>query len=189
MPTSFVPHPAAAPGGPRRFKTDYAGAFGFFGYAVLAVVFALAIGVFFYGRILATTQAAKDAELAQQIAAIDPATITGFVRLRDRLVSGKQLLTNHIAFSNFLTALGLIVPTTVRLSSLHVSVDTEGTPKIQGNGVAKSFNALAAASTAFATDGRIKDVIFSNITINSKDNSVAFALSAELDPKLIAFMP
>ena len=37
---------------------------------------------------------------------------------------------------------------------------------MEGAGVARSFNALAAASAAFAADGRIKDAIFSNININ-----------------------
>ena len=59
---------------------------------------------------------------------------------------------------------------------------------MEGTGVAKSFNALAAASAAFAADGRIKDAIFSNININ-RDSSVSFALAATLDPKIIAFSP
>lgn len=54
--------------------------------------------------------------------------------------------------------------------------------------MARSFNALAAASNAFATDGRIKDAIFSNISVN-KDSTVSFSLSAMLDPKLIIFEP
>ena len=59
---------------------------------------------------------------------------------------------------------------------------------LAGSGTAKSFNALAVISTTFATDNRIKEAIFSNIVVN-KDNSVSFALSASLDPKLVAFSP
>jgi Tfp pilus assembly protein PilN len=57
--------------------------------------------------------------------------------------------------------------------------------RIEGTGTAKSFNALAAASTALASDGRIKDVIFSAITVN-KDATVSFSVSATLDPKIVS---
>lgn len=186
IPTSFVPQSASAAA--RRFHTNFTGAFGFFGYMVLGIVFVLALGVFFYGRILATTQASKDAELAKAEETIDPATVAGFVQLRDRLNSGALLLADHIAFSGFFTLIETLLPTTVRLTSLRLTVGDVKKIRFEGSGVAKSFNALAVASTAFATDGNIKEAIFSNIVIN-RDNSVSFALSAMLDPSLVAFSP
>ncbi len=183
IPTSFVPHSATAP---RRFRSDLTGAFGFLAYAILGVVFLLALGVFFYGRILAADKASKDEKISAAVATIDLKTVENFVRLRDRLTSGEALLAGHTAFSGFFSSLEKILPTTVRFTELHLSLDVAGAPKVEGSGVAKSFNALAAASTAFAADGRIKDAIFSNITIN-KDSSVSFALTATLDPEIIAF--
>lgn len=155
-------------------------------YALLGIVFALALGVFFYGRILSSTLNAREAALAKAAAAIDPATIKGFVRLRDRLNASQTLLKNHVALSNFFTSLEEILPTNVRFSSLHVTVDSAGITKVEGSGVAKSFNALAAASGAFASDGRVKNVIFSKISIHG-DTSVSFGFSATLDSKMIAF--
>jgi hypothetical protein len=186
IPTSFVPHSAS--GQARRFRTDYTGAFAFFCYIVLTIAVALAIGVFAYGRILSASKESKDAELAKAESEINQSTVEGFVRLRNRLVEGQTLLNNHVAFTTFFSTIGTLLPTTVRLSSLHTLMDSTG-PRIEGSGVAKSFNALAAASTALSKDGRIKDIIFSNINISSKDNSVAFTLTATLDPKIIAFMP
>lgn len=185
IPTSFVPHSNSAP---QRFRTDLTGAFGFFAYAILGVIFLLAIGVFFYGRILATNNASKDKELQTKLESIDPKTVETFVRLRDRLTSSAALLNNHVAFSSFFLSLESILPATVRFNTLHLSHDISGTSKINGAGVAKNFNALAAASTAFAADGRIKDAIFSGIKIN-KDNSVSFSLTAALDPAIISFSP
>ncbi len=156
---------------------------------VSGFVLVLAIGIFFYGRILSSEQSAKDAELAKSEASINPATAESFARLRDRLSSGETLLTNHVAFSGFFVALGTIIPTTVRFTSLHLSLDNEGTAKLQGSGVAKSFNALAAASMAFTQDGRIKSAIFSNIVVSPRDNSVSFVIIATLDPKLVTFSP
>lgn len=184
IPTSFVPRETLASRG--RPRANFAGVFDIFAYAVLGIVFILAIGVFFYGRILSATLASREAALAKAAAAIDPATVEGFVRLRDRLNASQTLLKNHVAFSNFFTSLGELLPANVRFSSLHISVDSAGRAKVDGSGVAKSFNALAAASGAFASDGRIKDVIFSKISIHG-DTSVSFGFSASLDPKLIVF--
>lgn len=186
IPTTFVPHSASA--APRRFRSDFTGAFGLFAYGVLAIVLSLSIGIFFYGRILAASQAAKDKELAEAQASIDSATVENFVRLRDRLSSSESLLEKHPAFSGFFATLEKVLPATVRFTSLELSSNDSGEAEIKGSGVAKSFNALAVASNAFAEDGRIKNAIFSGISVN-KDGSVSFSLSATLDPKLFVFAP
>ncbi len=186
IPTSFVPHSSST--GVQKFRSDFIGAFALFSYVILGIVFVLALGVFLYGRVLAGQQASKDAALAKATAAIDPATVEGFVRLRNRLNQGETLLGKHVAFSNFFTSLQSILPASVRFSTLHLSLDATGAARVEAVGAAKSFNALAAVSTAFASDGNIKDAIFSKITIN-KDNTVSFGLSATLNSKLVEFSP
>jgi len=173
----------------RRFHSDFTGAFGFFSYIVLAVVFCLAVGVFLYGQILSKQQSAKDAQLTKAESSIDPKIVQGFVRLRDRLSSGKQLLTQHVAFSTFFTALDALIPSTIRFSSLNLSLNDDGSVKLTASGVAKNFNALANASTVFAQDSRFKDAIFAGIAINPKDSTVSFSLSATADSSLVAFSP
>jgi len=187
IPTSFVPHSAFS--GVRRSGIDFSGVFGVFSFLALGIVLALAIGVFFYGSVLTAEESQKSDALAKAEATINPATVESFVRLRDRLVSGKKLLSEHIAFSGFFSSLGELVPTTVRFTSIQLSIDDTGTIKLGGSGVAKNFNALAAASVIFAKNERVKNAIFSNIMINNKDNSVSFALAATLDPKIISFSP
>lgn len=186
IPTSFVPHPSGATS--RRLSSSLTGVFGFFAYAVFGIVFILALGVFLYSRFLATNQAAKDALLVKAEAAIDQTTIESFVRLRNRLDIGSALLKKHVAFSNFFSPFETLLPTGVRFSSLHLSIDSSGTTKVDGSGIAKSFNSLAVVSTSFATKDSIKDAIFSKISVN-KDNSVSFDLSATLDSKLVTFSP
>lgn len=171
----------------RRFRVDFSVIFGSLGYMMLGVMLLLAIGVFFYGRILASSQAARDVALMKAEAAIDPATVENFIRVRDRLNSGTDLLANHDAFSHFFSLIETLLPSAVRFTSMHLTLNELGGAKLDGSGIAKSFNALAAASTAFAADGRIKDAIFSGIAVNSKDGSVSFTLTATLDTKLIAF--
>jgi hypothetical protein len=185
IPTSFVPRSSS---GPHAFRTDYAGALGFLAYIILGIVFLLALLVFIYGRILAVEKSSKDKEIIAAEQAIDSKTVENFIRLRDRLTSSKNLLDKHIATSGFFTSFAEIVPTAVRFTSLNISHDAKGVYRINGSGVAKNFNTLAATSMAFASDGRIKDAIFSNLKINN-DSSVTFALTAILDPKIIKFSP
>jgi hypothetical protein len=184
IPTSFVPHTSLAER--RGVNVDLGGVFGYIAYAILGVVFLLAIGVFFYGRILSASLVSKDSALKTAEASIDSATIKEFVQLRDRLNSSQTLLNSHIVLSAFFSALGSLLPSTVRFATLHLSVDTTGATKVDGTGVSKSFNALSVASGAFAVDGRIKDVIFSKMVIN-KDSTISFGFSATLDPKLTYF--
>ena len=186
IPTSFVPHSAQGPA--RRFSSgaDFSGALGFIGYGALALVVVVSFGVFIYGRVLAATLAADDQALAKAQASIDPATVQSFVRLQDRLTSSKALLEGHLQMSSFFALLGTVLPTSVSISTLSIDLDATGKPKIEATGVAANFNALAAASNAIAADGRIKNAIFSHITINS-DHTVGFALAATLDPALTAF--
>lgn len=186
IPTSFVPRETLA--SRARPRANLSGLFDIFAYAVLGIIFILALGVFFYGRILSATLESREAALAKAAAAIDPATVEGFVRLRDRLNASQSLLKNHVALSNFFASLEELLPANVRFSSLHISIDSTGKARVEGSGAAKNFNALAAASAAFASDGRIKDVIFSKIGI-LPDSSVSFGFSASLDPKLIVFSP
>ncbi len=186
IPTSFVPH--AQTGNARKLSADFTGLFGIIAYIIFGIVFVIAIGVFLYGQIRLKTLATAEAKLSSAIEKIDTETVEGFVRLRDRLVSSDKLINEHIAFSGFFSSLEKILPTSVRFLDIKLSLSDSDSPELEGSGIAKSFNALAAVSTAFAQDGRIRDAIFSNISIN-KDGSVSFDLSATLDPKLTAFLP
>lgn len=187
IPTSFVPHPGS--GAPRRVSGNVFGLFSFISYGALALAFFMAVGMFFYGRILAGIEAGKQEELAQAERDIDLATVEGFVRLQNRLRSGQELLDGHLAFSNFFKTLETLMPASVRFTGLNLTAPSTGTIKLMATGTARSFNALAAASAALANDGRIKDAIFSDITVNREDSSVSFTFTATLDPKIVAFTP
>lgn len=184
IPTSFVPRPPAA--ATQRFRFDFIGAFSFLCYLVFIGMLAAAAGVFLYDNMLTNKKAEKDAELTRAEAEIDMATAQSFIRLSDRLSSSKNLLNNHLAFSNFFRTLEEVLPTNVRFTNLHIAPGDRGVITFDGSGVAKNFNALAAASQNFARDGHIKDAIFSRISVN-KDNTVTFSIAAGVDPALVTF--
>lgn len=186
IPTSFVPHPGGQQA--RQYRSNVGGVLNILAYVVLGIAVISAIGVFAYGKVLAGEKAAKDAELAKAEANIDPTAVQNFIRLRDRLSASSGLLDHHIAVSQFFTLLEKILPSTTRFTTLHIVTDAKGAVALQGSGVAQSFNALAAASNAFAKDGRIKDAIFSNIAV-ANSGAVSFKLGATIDSSLLAYTP
>ncbi|MFZ2501002.1 MAG: hypothetical protein WAW90_03430 [Minisyncoccia bacterium] len=186
IPTSFVPRSASTDR--RHLHTEFADVISFLAYILLVLSFALALGVFLYGRILDASKASKEASLAKAETSVDATTVESFVKLRDQLSSGQKLLANHVSLSGFFVTLEKLLPSTVRFSSLHVLVDDSGVARVTGTGVAQNFNALAAASGNFASDGRFKDAIFSKMNVN-KDKTVSFGFSTTLDQSIVAFYP
>lgn len=184
IPTSFVPKESQSTH--VHHYTDFVGAFGFLAYMVLSITFVISFGVFFYNRVLASTEATRQASLQKAEASIDMSTIKEFTRLKNRLNSSQILLKSHTALSNFLALFGTLLPANVRFTSLSISIDGTGAAKVVGSGSAKSFNSLSVASSALSADNRIKDVIFSKISV-TKDNTISFGFSATLDPKLVTY--
>ncbi len=183
IPTSFVPHTGPEA---RRPAGDFAGAFGFFAYFVFALAAFSAVAVFGYERFLAAKRVQTDEELQQAARALDPQTVSAIVRLRDRLLSAETLLNEHIVLSRFFAALETSLPTNVRFTKLRIVTEDDGRTVLSASGVAQTFNALAATSDAFAQDGRIKNAIFSGISV-VEGKGIAFSLTAVLDPELVAF--
>jgi hypothetical protein len=182
IPTSFVPRPSASPRAVRG-ASGISGAFFFLSAAIFALALAGAAGVFLYGRYLTSTAASKDAQLKSAQAQIDQTTVANFIELQQQLTQGEELLGGHVALSQFLDALGLLTIANVRFSQLTATVNDDHTATVGLSGTAASFNALAAQSAALATDSRIKDAVFSGISITK--NGVGFTLSATLDPSLV----
>lgn len=149
------------------------------GIAILA-----AAAVFGYKVFLESMRDSKAAELTAAEEAIDTDMVEEFVRLRNRLLAADTLLDQHVRISAFFDVLETRTLQTVRFDSLSISVNEDRTAEIEMEGIARSFNALAAQSTEFAAEKRIKRAIFSGISVN-ENNTVSFTLNAELDPRLI----
>ncbi len=184
IPTSFVPpSPAAAR---QRYRFDFGNVFAVFAYGLLLVMLGMAVAVFLYAGILDGQKASKDVELTKALGELNKERAESFVILESQLSAGQQLLNEHVAFTGFFEVVETLLPSTVRFSTLRLSIIDENSATIEAAGIAKTFNALAAASASLAGDGRIRDAIFSRISVN-KDNTVSFSLTAKLKPELIMF--
>lgn len=141
-------------------------------------------GIFGYELYLKGARDTKQAELVAAQRAVDIDTVEGFIRLRDRLSATESILNQHVELSEFFDVLESRTLQTVRFSNLQISVDGDRSAEVEMEGVARSFNALAAQSASIAAEKRIKRAIFSDITVND-NGTVGFALSATLDPRII----
>lgn len=182
IPTSFVPKQPVAPSS-RQQKSGINVLFIIGGViAIISVV--LAAGVFGYELYLKNARDQKSVALSEAQKAVNIDTIEDFIRLKNRLNTVETLLNQHIGLSEFFDTLEARTLQTVRFSGLTVTVEDDRSAEIKMEGVARSFNALAAQSSAIAAEKRIKRAIFSDISVE-KNGTVSFALTATLDPRLI----
>jgi hypothetical protein len=182
IPTSFVPRQStpdqrrAQSGGHNLFLVI---SMFVFGLAILA-----AAGTYAYDRYLAHELQVKAEELAIAQRQVNEEQVEEFVRLRDRLTYGRDLLGNHIALSQVFDVLEAQTLASVRFTNLDLTVADDHTAQIEIEGTARNFNALAAQSNAFAAEKGIRRAIFSGIIVNP-NKTVNFRLTADLDAKLV----
>ena len=178
IPTSFVPkQPVETNAHKTREGTSI---FLTVGFVIAGFALLVSGAVFGYEKYLENVKTAKDAELQKEESSININTVNGFIRLRNRLLAANTLLNQHVAASQFFDLLESVTLQNVHFGSLKLSVAEDRTATIEMGGTAKSFNALAAESSAFAADTRIKRAIFAQIKANA-NGTVNFVVSAQID--------
>lgn len=184
IPTSFVPKQPVRPSS--AYKKGGGNTFLFVSFIVLGVVLLSVVGVFVFERFLISTRDAKSKEVTQAQERISTATVEEFIRTRNRFIAAETLLDSHVAATGFFNVLELLTLTSVRFNSLSLKLAEDRSAEIHMEGVARTFNALAAQSSAFASEKRIRSAIFSDISVGEKNN-VSFTLTADLAPELIVY--
>jgi hypothetical protein len=183
VPTSFTPKSLAS--FPRR-SFDFGGAFGFVGYFVLILSLLLAIGMFTYDYYLNARRLSLATKIEEAGAAINTGTVADLVQLRDRLVTGKQLLDNHIAISPLFNLLEKLTLNPVRLSTMQITIIDDQKAALSLKGTALSLNALAVESQTFGREEGIEDAIFSGLVLG-KAGAVEFSVTAKVEPTLLRY--
>ncbi|HEX2792473.1 MAG TPA: hypothetical protein VHO23_02040 [Candidatus Paceibacterota bacterium] len=181
IPTSFVPKQPVQT--TRRARTG-TNVFMLVSFIVAGLALAGTVATFAYEKYLEQAHDGKAAELAAAEASISRDTVEEFLRLRDRFNATDTLLDQHVALSQFFDLLEAVTLTNVQFGTMSLIVDEGRVATLSMSGSAASFNALAAESTAFANEKRIRRAIFSGISTN-ETGRVSFTLDAELDPRLV----
>jgi hypothetical protein len=157
-------------------------------FAAAGIALLVAGATFGYQQYEQYLEVTKANELKQKQDSVSPDTVKEYVRLRDRFTAARTLINQHIMLSHYFDDLEGNTLENIQFSDLTLTVAGDGTAKIQMNGIAKNFNALAAQSNAVASDTKFKRAIFSNIgfdTTAGNASRLKFTLTAEIDPTLI----
>lgn len=185
IPTSFVPKQPVRSGSP--YSKSGGNTFFIVALIVLAVSVVSSVAVFGYEQYLKSVRDSKAEQVRTAQESLSTETVEDFIRTRNRFIAAGSILESHTAATGFFELLETMTLENVRFNSLSFEVGEDGSAQIAMDGVARTFNALAAQSSAFAEEKRIKRAIFSEIALNTQNDTVTFTLTADLDPKLLSF--
>jgi hypothetical protein len=144
-------------------------------------------GAFLYGRYLGVSLDAKKDSLAKYQQAYDLPTIQALVRFDSRINEANKVLKSHLAPSAIFAFLSQQTLEKVQFSEFTYTVGaTDQSAEIEMMGVTDSFATIALQSDQLGGSKALKDIIFSNITIQ-EGGKVAFSVSATVDPALILY--
>ncbi len=186
IPTSFVPKQPVRSSG--RFSKSGGNIILLSSIGILFISLFAAAAVFGYSEYLKGVRDAKRSAVENAEQSIDTASVEEFIRTRDRFNAAQGLLDGHVASSRFFELLERVTLATVRFNSLSLSLAEDRSASIIMDGVATTFNSLAAQSSALAEEREVKRAIFSEIDVNEDTDTVSFSLSAVLAPSLLSFV-
>lgn len=180
---SFIPKEALAQ---ERVRAGGMGIFFLISLIVFVLALAAAGGAFLYQRYVASKLVDDKATLATEEGAFDPKTIEDLKRMDTRLTEAKVLLGKHVAPSGIFDFLAQNTLPNVQFTSFNYALADDGTASVELNGTTDTFATMALQSDALGKSAALRDVIFSNITVET-GGSVSFTLHAVVDPSLIAY--
>ena len=125
-------------------------------------------------------------ELAQAREQYDPDTVNMLNRFDTRLTVARNLLNNHVAFTNLFSEIEDRTLRSVKFDSFEASLN-EGNIELTGAGIAQSYAALALQSDSFADSEYIQNPIFSNFSRDEEDETIQFDFSLRANPDLINY--
>ena len=165
---------------------------GFFSLVTLVIFICMGIaagGMYFWKLTLQKQLEASEANLAEQEKAFDKNFIAAAVRLNNRIEISKSLLNKHIAVTSLLDTLGKNTLQSVQFSDFSFSTSQLGgasVVKVNLNGVARDYTALAAQSAEIAKVVAFKDPVFSQFTL-TQEGRVSFGLTMNVDTSLLEY--
>jgi hypothetical protein len=144
-------------------------------------------GVFAYTQYLEVAVRSKSDSLTKAQEAYEPGVIEDLARLDQRIISGRDLLARHIALSTLFSFLSTQTLERVRFNSFGLSLDEENAGTLTLSGEAENFSTIALQSDQFGASKMLRNVIFSDIVINSETGRVTFSVGATVEPDLILY--
>ncbi|MEK7066229.1 MAG: hypothetical protein AAB965_01485 [Patescibacteria group bacterium] len=153
---------------------------------IFIVSLALAGLVFGGQRYLKTELEKEKVSFSKAQEDFDSVTVETFVKLNNRIESGKKILGKHIAILPIFDFLESKTLKNVRFANVEISSLENGGAKIDMKGEAKNFSAVALQSDVFAESKELKNPLISDIDL-SLNGAVTFNFTGEVNPSVILY--
>lgn len=181
--TSFIPKKPLVGGASSR------GGFGGLVMLLALLLFLLSLlgggGAFAYERFLKASIGAKAASLERAQEAYSPSVIQDLMRLDSRLKEASGLLQKHVAPSAILFFLESVTLEKIQFTSFEYELQADGSAKITLKGIGDNFSTVALQSDEFGASKMLRDVVFSDISIEKGD--VSFTVSATVNSPFLLY--
>ncbi|HLP43964.1 MAG TPA: hypothetical protein VK145_01680 [Candidatus Nanoarchaeia archaeon] len=143
-------------------------------------------GLYFYRSSITQSNEAKRAQIEAAVKNFEPELTKELTILKARVDAGKTLMSNHIAFSEFLELLGATTVQTVQFTDFGFATGDSGKIEVNLKGQARSYNAIAFQSDVFSRVKQFIAPVFSGLVLDEKGN-LNFSVSFELDPSTVKY--
>ena len=145
-------------------------------------------GLYFYKGMLAKNIESMKVSLDKSKNNFEPGQIVRLKTLDRRLNAASTILGRHISISPIFKTLQDNTMKSIRYTKFDYQIGTEKNPSIKINmsGQALDYNAVAVQSDLFKKDKNIIDPVFSNLSVDDKNNTT-FDLSFFVDPAFVNY--
>ena len=186
--TTFIPKKDLSKGklaAPSKSARRARGIVGLLAILLLVTVAVSVAGVFLYKLRLAAVVSSKVKSINVAEKAFEPAVILELKKLDIRLRAATELLTNHVAVTDFFDSFAETTLPDVQFSGLSIDL-TEGFPTITTSGEARGYLPIAQQSDLFEENRYVQNPIFSDFSLTDTGR-ISFSLTFSLNPELLVY--
>lgn len=146
-------------------------------------------GLFLYKNYLTKQKEISSAALLKIRDSFEKDTIEELDLFNQKTEVAKQILSNHIVLSPLFNVLEEITIPQVQYNKFEQKTDTTGNFMVSIQGVARDYRSIALQADMFnsAKGSSFKNVIFSNLTKDEKNNKINFNLEFAVDSNLLSY--
>ena len=162
------------------------GLLSFLAVIIFSVSVLAAVGTFGYKFYLNYRIDQMGADLETARAALQPEIIRELTRADNRLISAKNLISNHHILSPLFGFLEVSTPKSVRFNDFNYIMTAQGS-ELHMKGEARGYSVLAQLADIFQRSSHFINPTFSDLRLNENGN-VRFSFSATIEPDMISYM-
>ncbi len=183
--TSFIPKKPLVSTQEVSHRGSTISFFSLISIVIFVVSLAGAGGVYAWSRILTQQEITNQETLKKARDAFDPSLILELKKVSNRLTLSKQVLSSHIALSEFFKIVEAMTLKSVRFKNFSFS-HTDKEIRVTMSGEAENFSSIALQSDVLGKSKDITDPIISNLALETNGN-VSFEFTGTIDPKLLSY--